>query len=282
MRMFIDTDCGVDDALALAVIHSLSGVEVVGITSTSGNTSARQAASNAETVLEVMGNHIPVVSGPDPSKSFAPREAHGPDGLGGYGTAPVEPNCSNAATALRTFCEEAGGHDVLLCLGPLTNLASAKPALGPRIVAVGGAGIVGEPDPGRDPNSQVDIAATTWVANNLSVDWVTINAGERVWLQESDFRSASPAGRFLRTVHESYGWHCAARAGRTTWSPAAYDTLAAVVATDPRIAGWEPVSASIDQTSLWGSSGGEHRMLSEAVGAALIGRVRSAVTQAVS
>lgn len=282
MRIFIDTDCGVDDALALAALISWSGVEVAGITSTSGNTSAPQAASNVEVLLEVMGNHTPVISGPDPGSLFSPRDVHGSDGLGGYGSAPVEPTGLGAADAVREFCEAAGGSDLLLCLGPLTNLAEAGPTSCPRIVAVGGAGILGESDPCRDPNSQMDIAATTWVANNLSVDWVTINAGARVWLRESDFRSVTPTGRFLRAIHESYGWRCASQARRSTWSPSAYDTLAAVAATSPQVSGWEQVSAVVDGASLWGAPGGRHRMLSAESGAALVGQVRSAVAQAVS
>lgn len=283
MGIFIDTDCGVDDALALAIVIRHFGSDVVGITSTSGNTSARQAASNVKTLLQAMGHHIPVLSGPDPTSAFTPRDLHGPDGLGGYGRVPVtSTNDEAAAAAIRAFCDGAGAHDVLLCIGPLTNLARAKPASGPRIVAVGGAGVIGEPDPGRDPNSEADIPATTWVTNNLSVDWVTINAGENVWLDDSNFGVASSTGRFLRAIHESYGWHCASRAGRATWSPSAYDALAAVVAIDPQLTGWVDVSAKIDGTTLWGSRGGVHRMLTADGGNSLTDRVRSTVARTLS
>lgn len=282
MRIFIDTDCGVDDALAIAVITSNDDVDIVGITSTSGNTSAPQAASNVEVVLRAMGHHIPVTPGPEPYDSFSPRELHGPDGLAGYGGVPGRPARTDAATEMREFCEQAGPHDVLLCLGPLTNLAYARPTAHPRIVAVGGAGIIGEPDPGRDPNSDVDIAATTWVANNLSVDWVTINAGQRVWLEDIHFRPGTAAGQFLRAIHETYGWLCASRAGRKEWSPSVYDTLAVVAATDRRDVGWEPVSAIIDGTALWGDRGGTHRMLSAVGGSELIEPVRSAVAETVA
>lgn len=281
MRIFIDTDCGVDDALALAVLIRYYGIDIAGITSTSGNTSARQAASNVGVVLKAMGHHIPVIAGPDPGSSFTPREVHGPDGLGGYAAAPVAPSAATAAGAVRAFCEAADERDVLLCLGPLTNLASARPASTPRIVAVGGAGVAGEPDPGRDPNSGVDIASTTWVANNLSVDWVTINAGEHIWLRDADFRSTSSTGRFLRAIHESYGWSCASRAVRAEWSPSAYDSLAAVAAVEDA-ADWEPVSAVVADGALWGEPGGEHRMLGANAGAALLESVRSAVVRAVA
>lgn len=282
VRIFIDTDCGVDDALALAVLVSRPEVEVVGVTTTSGNTSAVQAARNVSDVLAVMRHHIPVIVGPDPGPSFSPRLVHGTDGLGGHGSPPVRAGDSHAASrAIREFCESAAAEDVLLCLGPMTNLAAATPRTSPRIVAVGGAGIVGEPDPGRDPNSEVDIASTTWVIDNLGVDWVTINAGENVWLGESEFRSNTAIGRFLRAIHEPYGWHCAERAGRQVWSPSAYDTVAALAAAGSEVGPWEWVSPTVVGASLWGTLGGGHRMLTPA-GDSRAGVVRSAVRRALS
>jgi purine nucleosidase len=283
VRIFIDTDCGVDDALALAVLVSRPEFEIIGVTTTSGNTSAVQAARNVSDVLAVMRHHIPVIAGPEPDPSFKPRLVHGPDGLGGHGSPPLRAGDPHAASrAIREFCDSAGSEDVLLCLGPMTNLAAAQPQSNPRIVAVGGAGIVGERDPGRDPNSEVDISSTKWVIDNLAVEWVTINAGENLWLGESEFRSSTAIGRFLRAIHESYGWHCAERAGRQVWSPSAYDTVAALAAAGSEVGRWEWVSPTMVGASLWGTPGGDHRMLTVPADETCAGVVRSAVSKALA
>ncbi len=283
VRIFIDTDCGVDDALALAVLVSRPEVEIIGVTTTSGNTSAVQAARNVADVLAVMRHHIPVIAGPVPGPTFTPRLVHGPDGLGGHGSRPDRPGDPHAASkAILEFCESAGSEDVLLCLGPMTNLAAAKPQSSPRIVAVGGAGIVGESDPGRDPNSEVDIAASTWVVENLGVDWVTINAGEHIWLRESEFGSTTASGRFQRSIHEAYGWHCAQRAGRQVWSPSAYDTIAALAAVGSELGKWEWVTPTFVGSSMWGTPGGDHRMLTVPADESCAGVVRSAVSKALA
>lgn len=283
MRIFIDTDCGVDDALAIAVLAGFSCVELAGVTSTSGNTHASQAAGNADRVLHALGNYMPVIPGPEPKPSFRPRAVHGEDGLGGLGGAPLQiPHPTAAAEAVQRFCSTARSDDVLLCLGPLTNVAAAAPPTAPRIVAVGGAGIEGEHDPGKDPNSKVDIAASMWVANNLHVDWVTINSGEDVWLSEEEFPSATAKSRLLRAIHDSYGWHCAERAGRSLWSPSAYDAMAALVAVQELKVSWTDVTPIFLSETMWGRPGGEHRMLEASAGADVNECVRAAVRDALS
>ena len=265
MKVLIDTDCGVDDSLALALMARAPDVEVVAVTSTFGNTAPDQAAANASLILAAAGHsETPVFSGAISPVGFEPRLLHGVDGLGGYGaslTGSVAAESGAAEGAIREFCESSSPEDVLLCLGPLTNAARARPTVvRPRVVAVGGAGLRGEVDPGRDPNVGADVEAARWVADHASVDWVTINSGSDVWLTGSDF-PASPLGGLLRRVHEDYGWACADRAGRRDWSPSGYDSLAAIAALRPDRFPWRRVRMVWEGGRLWGAGGGEHRML---------------------
>lgn len=56
LRVHIDTDCGVDDALALALMaRARQVVEVVSVSAVFGNTYVDQAAANARGVLRLAG-----------------------------------------------------------------------------------------------------------------------------------------------------------------------------------------------------------------------------------
>ena len=57
MKMFIDCDPGVDDSLAILFALNRPDVEVVGITTSTGNVSAAQGAENALRILMGMGYH---------------------------------------------------------------------------------------------------------------------------------------------------------------------------------------------------------------------------------
>ncbi len=54
LRLHIDTDGGVDDALALVVL-ARSGVEIASVSAVFGNTWVDQAASNARWMLRLSG-----------------------------------------------------------------------------------------------------------------------------------------------------------------------------------------------------------------------------------
>ncbi|CAH0479132.1 unnamed protein product [Peronospora belbahrii] len=65
MRLVIDTDAGVDDAVAiLMVLRAFSDDQVVGITTVFGNVDLHQAIHNVEHILKATGrSNIPVFSG---------------------------------------------------------------------------------------------------------------------------------------------------------------------------------------------------------------------------
>jgi purine nucleosidase len=64
VRVVVDTDTGIDDALALVWLATRGDVEIVAVGSTHGNCRADQAAVNALRVLEACGGApIPVAEG---------------------------------------------------------------------------------------------------------------------------------------------------------------------------------------------------------------------------
>lgn len=149
--LLIDTDPGVDDALAILMALDDAGHEVVGLTIAAGNVGLRHTVANALKLCEVAGrDDIPVFAGaPTPLLHPAPDAAdvHGADGFGdtGYVASPRQAESEHAAQAIIRLSHEHAGRLLLVALGPLTNLALAlklDPSLPSRIdrlVVMGGA-----------------------------------------------------------------------------------------------------------------------------------------------
>lgn len=148
--LLIDTDPGVDDALALLMAFHDPDHEVVGLTIAAGNVGLEHTVRNALKVCEVAGRDVPVFAGcPTPLLHPAPDAAdvHGADGLGdtGYTPSPKRAEAEHAALAILRLSHQHAGRLVLVALGPLTNIALAlklDPTLPERIarfVVMGGA-----------------------------------------------------------------------------------------------------------------------------------------------
>jgi purine nucleosidase len=149
--LYIDTDPGVDDALALLMAFDSPAHEVVGLGIAAGNVGLEHTVRNALKLCEVANrNDVPVFAGcPAPLLHAAPDAAnvHGNDGFGDVGYAPVARNADaeHAALALLRLSHEHAGKLLLVALGPLTNIALAltlDPSLPERIgrfVVMGGA-----------------------------------------------------------------------------------------------------------------------------------------------
>ena len=149
--LLIDTDPGVDDALALLMAFDDPAHRVVGLTVSAGNVGLEHTVANALKLCEVAGRaDVPVFAGcAAPLLHPAPdaAEVHGRDGFGDVGYVPAARAAQDehAALAILRLSHEHAGRLVLVALGPLTNLAlalSLDPGLPRRIarlVVMGGA-----------------------------------------------------------------------------------------------------------------------------------------------
>lgn len=129
--LLIDTDPGVDDALALLMAFSDDRHDVVGLTIAAGNVGLAHTVRNALKLCEVAGRpDVPVFAGcPDPLLHPAVDAAHvhGMDGFGdvGYTAAARTAEAEHAALAILRLSHQHAGKLFLVALGPLTNIALA-------------------------------------------------------------------------------------------------------------------------------------------------------------
>ncbi len=148
MKLLIDTDPGVDDALAIMLAHARA--EVVGLTIAAGNVGLAHTVANALKLVETIGADTPVFAGcanplvlPAADAAFV----HGNDGFGDTGYAPSTRAVENehAVDAILRLSHEHAGKLVIASIAPMTNIAMAlrrDPTLPERVaqlVVMGGA-----------------------------------------------------------------------------------------------------------------------------------------------
>lgn len=151
MRVIIDTDPGLDDAVAILYALNVPGIAVAAVTAVAGNIGIATTTRNVGGLLAAMGQGgIPYAagaSGPLAGDGRTEVAIHGADGLGGVPLpAALAPPDSRTAIALMDAHLQAApaGSLCVLALGPLTNLArilrDAPTSYGRigRIIAMGG------------------------------------------------------------------------------------------------------------------------------------------------
>jgi inosine-uridine nucleoside N-ribohydrolase len=216
-RVILDVDTGVDDALAIMLAVRSPELEVLGITTVSGNVPVAQCTANTLLTLEVLeAPNVPVVSGaavPLAKEAFTAAEVHGTDGLGNvtarYPT-PLRRATPGAVEFLlemiRRFPEEL----TLVATGPLTNVAMAiqrdrEAMRGVHgITVMGGAiRVPGNVGPTTEFNFAVDPeAAATVLGAGLPIRLVPLDVTERVVLSRAAVESAKGIGKLQAFIRD--------------------------------------------------------------------------------
>jgi purine nucleosidase len=152
IQVIYDTDPGVDDAMALYYALAHPAIDVIGITTTFGNVTVDQAATNALYLSAIAGKRIAVTKGVQSplgkSPKAPPAHIHGADGLGNLVTRAPTTNMLDPRSSAQFIVDTARaqpGEITLVAVGPLGNLSlaltlePALPSLLREVILMGGA-----------------------------------------------------------------------------------------------------------------------------------------------
>ena len=252
--VLIDTDPGLDDALALVLAIRSPALDVRAITVVAGNVSLRTCSENVLRILGVLQlAAVPPVfegcAGPLSPRVARAEHVHGGDGLGGasskYPVKGLSLRTGHAADQMVSMARRHGSDLSIITLGPLTNLAAAlerdaRAMARVREVIVMGGSLDGRGNvtPTAEFNFYADpLAAQAVIRSGLPVTVVGLNVTERARLGRKRFercRAAMPRGElgsFLGDIAGPYFDFCRKAGGGD--SCALHDPLAVAVAIDP-------------------------------------------------
>lgn len=254
MKILLDCDTGVDDALALLYLAPLirSGdVDLVAVGTVHGNVAPETGALNTLRVLERAGlSGIPVAVGaarPIAQPLHLAADVHGTDGLGGLGLPAPEgrPAETSAAEQMVRLARAHPGELTLLAIGPLTNVALALllepslPNLFRQVVIMGGAfdhqGNItshAEANIWHDPEAAELVLSAGWPVTLVPLDVTHATALDASWLD----RLAEGEGeiaRFATLLLSSYvEWYRRSLGER---GAVIHDALAAMLMVEPSL-----------------------------------------------
>ena len=222
VKVIIDADPGVDDAMAILFALQSPAVEVIGITTVFGNTAIDNATANALTLVDLVGASVPVARGAEHPLVKDLREppafVHGADGLGEVGLQkPVGKVIEKAAAQfIVDMARQYPGEITLVPVGPLTNIALALgieprlPQLIKEVVLMGGAARVeGNVSPVADayifgdPHAADIVFKTPWRVTMVGLD-VTTRVRMEDDLLERIAKANPKLGEFIWSITRFY------------------------------------------------------------------------------
>ena len=221
-KIIIDTDPGIDDAMAVFFAGLSEKLDLVAMTSVFGNVTLDIATRNAMVLAEILNQNVPVSEGfskplvqrPNPVSDYV----HGKEGFGDI-PARLPKAKPTSAPADKYICDliNANIGEIILCpVGPLTNIAMAlkhDPTITSKvksIIIMGGGVFSGgnvtefaEANIWNDPHAADEVFAADWEVTVIGLD-VT----QKVVCAHSDFsklaNKAPVIGGFLVQATDFY------------------------------------------------------------------------------
>lgn len=218
-KIILDCDPGHDDAIAILLAAGNPSIDLLGITTVSGNHNVENTTRNALSVCTAYGIRVPVAKGsPGPlvSDQVLAIEIHGETGLDG----PVLPPASfdlDPRHAVDFIIDTVMAHEpksvTLVPVGPYTNIALAarkEPRIVERVkkvVAMGGAYTRGNITPAAEFNVYADAEAADvvfragWDVTMVGLD-LTHQALATPELQDRVRAVGGPIAQFVLDIWE--------------------------------------------------------------------------------
>ena len=222
-RIIIDTDPGIDDAMAIFLALRSPELQVEAITPVCGNVPLELTLPNALRLVEIAGRtDIPVAAGashPLVRRLITSGHVHGVNGLAGvdFPEPKIKPVHETAPEIIRRIVRENPGEITIVAVGPLTNVAMAlraDPELAgmiPAIAIMGGSLSGGNITPAAEFNLYVDPEAARIVFDaNIPLTMVGLDVTRKCLVSEQHIKQleaannpvSQAAGKILRATYE--------------------------------------------------------------------------------
>jgi inosine-uridine nucleoside N-ribohydrolase len=251
-RIILDTDPGVDDAIAIFLALRSPELRVEAITPVSGNVPLSLTLPNALRLVEIAGRtDVPVAAGaatPLVRRLVTAAYVHGDNGLGGaeFPEPKLKPVAESAVDVIGRIVRSSPGEITIVGVGPLTNLATAlksDPELAPQIkeiVVMGGSLSGGNITPSAEFNFYVDPEAARIVFDSgVPITMVGLNVTEKVLLGDPQIQvleaAQNPVSQAAAKILRSTLAHLRAGRGINAKAMAMHDPLTVACLIDPTL-----------------------------------------------
>jgi len=224
--LIVDTDPGIDDAMALLYLRACPSVAIAAVTTVFGNACVAVTTRNACYLASRFSIDAPIFAGAcapiQGGRTDFPTHVHGENGLGGAVIPQTLARVPAAGAAHERIVELIRGapHEVtVLTLGPMTNLALAlrhDPGIARlvrRVVVMGGAfgwgerrgnvSPVAEANVHSDPHAADEVFAASWPVTVVGLD-VTMRCVLSMEAARALAENGGEAGRFLWDISRDY------------------------------------------------------------------------------
>lgn len=221
-KIILDTDPGIDDAMAIFFAFQSPDIDVLGLTTVYGNVPVTMSAKNALTLCELADKDIPVTKGVGmpwvgPESGYA-HFVHGDDGFGNidFPASDRQLDPRSSAQFIVDMARQHPGEITLVAIGPLGNLALALrlepdlPKLVKGVSIMGGAAFVpGNVTPVAEANIWNDahaaeiVFAADWELNMFGLDVTNAVPFTPDFLDELESKNAKLGG-FVKQSSQFY------------------------------------------------------------------------------
>ena len=262
-RVIIDTDPGVDDALALLLAMRSPELKIEAITPVAGNVPLELTLPNALRLVQIAGRtDIPVAAGaraPLMRRLVTATYAHGENGLGGavFPDPTTKPVPEPASEYIRRIVRKYPHEVTLITLGPLTNIATAlnsDPDLAGLVrglTMMGGSLSGGNITPAAEFNMYVDPEAARIVfQSGIPITMVGLDVTRKTSLTDDHVRVLEAAQSPVSEAAAKIGRNAIAHNRERGFlvGPNMHDSLAMAAFLDPTILQWREYYVDVETT----------------------------------
>ncbi len=210
--VILDGDPGHDDAMAWVLARSRPELDILAVTTSTGNVTLEKTTYNAGRVMALIGLEVPLAAGrsrPLLADTMTAPSVHGESGLDGPALPEPEapPVPEEAAALMARLIGEADQPVVLIPTGPLTNIASllllypqVKDKIG-HIYLMGGGLAHGNWTPAAEFNILVDPEAADLVfRSGIPLTMAGLDVTEKALVYPEDFQRIGAVGNQVARI----------------------------------------------------------------------------------